>query len=74
MFKKIKNYFSLQRRIQIEILETLCTICLYLEQHGRHTYNYYTQHMHGHFRCLKDLSKELRGEENYCGYNKNFEI
>lgn len=61
MFKKIKEWFSLQRRIQIEILETLCTICLYLEHDGHHDRNPYTQYMGGHFRVLKDLSKELRG-------------
>lgn len=74
MFKKIKNYFSLQRRIQIEILEMLCSICLYLRHDGHYDRNPYTQYMDSHFKCLKGLSEELRSEENYCGYNKNFEI
>lgn len=65
MFKRIKNYFSLQRRIQIEILETLCTICLWLERDGHYDRNPYSQHMSGHFQYLKDLSKELRDHENY---------
>lgn len=65
MFKRIKNYFSLQRRIQIEILETLCTICLWLERDGHYDRNPYSQHMSGHFQHLKDLSKELRDYENY---------
>lgn len=64
MFKKIKNWFSLQRRIQIEILETLCTICLYLERDGHCDRNPYREYMGGHFRALKDLSKELRDKEN----------
>ena len=60
MFKKIKNWFSLQRRIQIEILETLCTICLWLERDGHYDRNPYSKYMGGHFQYLKDLSKELR--------------
>lgn len=64
MFKKIKNYFSLQRRIQIEILETLCTICLYLHYEGHYSRNRYSEFMQGHFGQLKDLSKELRGKGN----------
>lgn len=64
MFKKIKNWFSLQRRIQIEILETLCTICLYLESNGHYDRNPFSQYMCGHFNALKDLSKELRDQEN----------
>lgn len=64
MFKKIKNWFSLQRMIQIEILETLCTICLYLERNGHFDGNPYGKYMGGHFRVLKDLSKELRDQEN----------
>lgn len=64
MFKKIKNWLSLQKRVQIEILETLCTICLYLERNGHFVGNPYGGYMGGHFRVLKDLSKELRGQEN----------
>ena len=66
MFKKIKNYFSLQRRIQIEILETLCTICLWLGRDGfdgRYNRNPYSSYMVGHFNTLKDLSKELRSKD-----------
>ena len=65
MFKNLKNYFALQRRIQIEILEALCTICLWLERDGRYDRNPYSQYMGGHFQALKDLSKELR--DNYGG-------
>lgn len=64
MFKKIKEWFSLQRRIQIEILETLCTICLYLERDSHYDRNPYGGHFGGHFRVLKDLSTELRDKEN----------
>lgn len=61
MFRKIKDYLSLQRKIQIEVLETLCTICLWLQQDGRH--NRYSEFMSGHFKQLKELSKELREKE-----------
>ena len=61
MFKRIKDYFYLQRAIQIEILETLCTICLWLERDGHH--NPYSQYMGSHFRCLKELSKVLMEKE-----------
>lgn len=65
MFRKIKDYLSLQRRVQIEILETLCTICLWLERDGHYCRNPYSQYMDGHFKYLKDLSKELRDYENH---------
>ena len=63
MFKKIKQYFSLQRRIQIEILETLCTICLYFahERDGKH--NPYARYFPSHVGTLKYLSEELREKE-----------
>lgn len=62
MFKKIKRYFSLQRRIQIEILETLCTICLYLRRTDSMS-NPYARYFPSHFDALKALSEELRGKE-----------
>lgn len=61
LFKKIKRFFNLQKRIQFEILETLATICLYLEfDAGRRRY---TEHMRGHYVVLKRLSEELREEQ-----------
>lgn len=60
LFKKIKRFLNLQKMIQIEILETLATICLYLEfDVGRRRY---TEHMRSHFVRLKRLSEELREE------------
>ena len=64
MFKKIKQYFSLQRRIQIEILETLCSICLYLATDRSRLSNPYVQCFPSHFETLKSLSKELRKKES----------
>ena len=60
--KKIKRYFELRKQILIEILETLCSICLYLEIDGRH-HNKYSQYMGGHFINLKMFSEELRGKK-----------
>lgn len=62
MFKKIKNYFFLQRRIQIEVLETLCSICLYLEHEG-HSRSSQARRVGMHFIALKVLSDKLKGEE-----------
>ncbi len=64
MFKKIKKYFHLQRLIQIEVLETLCSICLYINSdRDRGRMNPYAQYMHSHFSALKSLSQELRGDK-----------
>lgn len=60
MIKKIKQYFALQRRIQREILETLASICLYLDYDGHYSRNRYAEYMRSHFNELKDLSQELR--------------
>lgn len=63
MFKKIKNYLLLKKRMRIEMLETLAAICLYLGTDNRR--NKYSNFMYGHFRELKALSEELRkGEWN----------
>lgn len=59
MRKKIKFY----RAMIVEILETLCTICLYLECEGRRSHNQYTSHMRSHFDGLKGFSEELRCEK-----------
>jgi len=59
MTKKIRFYKSLL----IEIIETLCTICLYLEIEGRRNHNRMAEHMRGHFKVLKEFSEEMRGKE-----------
>lgn len=61
MFKRIKAYISLQRRIQHEELETLATICRYLDRDGRLSHNPYYEYMKDHFESLLKLSEELRG-------------
>lgn len=65
MRKKIKFY----KALLVEIIETLCTICLYLEQQGRYMHNNEaSRYMRGHFVALKEFSKDLRG--GIEGYGK----
>jgi len=56
MIKKIRFY----KALITELVETLCTICLYLERDGRYTHNSETSHMRSHFIALKEFSDELR--------------
>lgn len=60
MIKRIKNYFSFKKRMKIEMLETLASICLYLDYDGHYGKNRYAEYMTLHFHQLKALSKELR--------------
>ena len=62
MFEKIKNYFTFKKRMNIEILETLATICLYLESDSRTNRNVNGVFMRWHFNELKALSFELKKE------------
>lgn len=62
MFKKLKNYFIFKKRMKIELLETLATICLYLEFDSRTNRNANGVFMRGHFNELKALSFELKKE------------
>lgn len=63
MFKRWREQRRLQRAIQIEIIETLCSICLYLTCDGRYSHNRYADYMQGHFSSLKEFSRILRDEE-----------
>jgi hypothetical protein len=63
MFKRWREQRRLQRAIQIEIIETLCSICLYLTSEGRYSHNRYADYMQGHFSALKTFSRKLRDEE-----------
>ena len=58
MIKKMRFY----KRLLIEIIETLCTLCLYMYTEagkfgGR---NHYTAQFKGHFDALGAFSEELR--------------
>ena len=63
MIKKLKLLMTYKKAV-IEILETLATICLYLDRDSRVTHNRYGQFMMGHFDQLKKHSEELRRGEN----------
>lgn len=63
MIRRIKNYLSFKRRMQTEILETLASICLYLDYDGHYGRNRYAEYMMLHFKELKSLSEELRRTE-----------
>lgn len=58
MKKKIRFY----KALVIEVIETLCSICLYLERDGRYTHNEESRNMRGHFNVLKEFSEDLRKE------------
>lgn len=60
--RRIRNKIRFYKALLVEIIETLCSICLYMELEGRMRRNPQSMHMQGHFRQLKDASKVLRGE------------
>lgn len=59
MRKKLKFY----KALLVEIIETLCTICSYLENasSGYRRNIEVSRHMRGHFIALKGFSEDLRG-------------
>lgn len=59
MRKKLKFY----KALLVEIVETLCTICLYLEKSGRYMHVNESRYMRDHFTTLKSFSRELRTAE-----------
>ena len=62
MIKKLRKKIRFWKRLIFEVLETLCTICLYLEYDGRHSHNPYHEYMGSHIRTLKSFSRELYSE------------
>ena len=62
MLKRLRRYLKLKLLLQHEILETLCTICLYLEYEGHFDRNPYCKYMGSHFKRLKELSEQVREE------------
>lgn len=57
MIKKFRFY----KGLLIEIIETLCYICLYFETEGRRSHNPMSVHMRSHFDELKKYSAKMRG-------------
>jgi len=61
--KKIKKKIRFYKALLVEIVETLCTICLYLDFDGRmNRRNPKAEFMRGHFEQLKQASSVLRRE------------
>lgn len=58
--KKLKKMALFYKKMLVEILETLCSICLYLETDGRYSHNPQWEHMRSHFNMLKVFSGDLR--------------
>lgn len=59
--KKLKKRVCFYKAMLVEILETLCSICLYLETDARRTHNLQAhEHMRSHFNMLKEFSAVLR--------------
>lgn len=59
---------KLNKEIEVELLETMCTICLYLGEDSRHApymFRKYAPHFDLHFRKLKDYSYQLRGVNDH---------
>lgn len=65
MIKKIKLYFALRRIIIGEILETLCSICKWLEYDGHYSNNPYSKYLQMHYKALKSLSEEVRSKDKW---------
>lgn len=61
MIKKIKFYKSLL----IELIETLCTICLVLDRECRRQHIHEGEYLRSHFSTLKNFSYDLRGENKW---------
>lgn len=61
--KKIKRKIGFYKALLIEAIETLCTICLFLERNARYSHMD-VNHFRGHFRRLKQFSQELRGDSD----------
>ena len=58
--RKIKQSIRYYKMLLVEIIETLCTICLYLESEVRNTHNQFVNYMRGHFNEMKEFSTEMR--------------
>lgn len=61
--KKIKGKIRFYKALLIEVIETLCSICLFLERNVRYSHMD-ANHFRSHFRYLKQFSEELRGDSD----------
>lgn len=65
MIEKIKKYFKqrkIKKQIQHELLETMASICLYLDYEARKTHNPYGKYMKSHFEGMKHFAEIIRAE------------
>lgn len=60
--RKIRSKVLFYKGLLVEILETLCSICLWLNADRLGRYNPHSIHMQEHFNNLKQASVILRGE------------
>lgn len=59
--KKIKRKILFYKHVIIEVLETLCTICLFLEEQAycSRSRNQYAIHLRSHFDTLSAYARDM---------------
>lgn len=57
MIKRLKYY----KKCFIEVIELLCTVCLYLEEQAYRNHSKYSHYFKSHFVILKTYSNKIRG-------------
>lgn len=60
----MRNKIRFYKELLAEVIETLCTICLYLEQDGKYQRIPESQHFRSHFTVLKKFSEDIRNGKN----------
>ena len=70
--KKLKRKIRFYKKLLVEVLETLASICLYLDFEGRFNrlHNPRAEYMHSHFEQLKQFTSILRAEMAEDGRRK----
>lgn len=63
LIKTLLKKYCIKKKIQIEIMETLSDICLYMQLDGFKKDNGYGQFMHTYYNNLQDILKEYKGEK-----------
>ena len=63
LIKTLLKSIVLKKKIQIETMETLSDICLYIQLDGFKKDNGYGQFMYTHYSNLQDILKEYKGEK-----------
>ena len=63
LIKTLLKSIVLKKKIQIETMETLSDICLYIQLDGFKKDNGYGQFMYAHYNNLQDILKEYKGEK-----------